>query len=271
MSSRLGGMWSWFARACGISAIALVTVAVMASPAAAGGSWLSPVRDRYEPGDTATLVGYVGGGGSLGSVEDGPFFAYLRRLEVPVPAPNGMELAPFVPRPSDIPLGRLVVENRGRTDYTAYRVSIQFRLPSDLPPGRYGVIYCNATCTKGLSDLIGGVVFVGRDPEAPISRTWPPDEPEIANLAGDAVLNGPGWQTTAGEVRGASPGPPAVSTPDRPAPGETTARDARAPRSALDRNFVAPDIPIWVLATLSIVAVLGAGGLVALARARSTR
>jgi hypothetical protein len=50
----------------------------------AGGSWLTPVRDRYEPGEVVTLVGYVGPGGTLGSVEDGPFFAYLRRLEVPL-------------------------------------------------------------------------------------------------------------------------------------------------------------------------------------------
>ena len=46
------------------------------APASAGGSHLSPVRDRYEPAEVATLVGYTSGG-QLGSLEDGPFYAYL--------------------------------------------------------------------------------------------------------------------------------------------------------------------------------------------------
>jgi len=149
------------------SAVAVVTVVAAAVPAAAGGSWLSPVRDRYEPGDTVTLVAYVSGSGTLGSVADGPFFAYLRRLEVPLTVPNELQMAPFTPRASYMQLGPLVIANRGRADYAAYRASVQFRLPSDLPAGRYGVIYCNATCTKGLSDLIGGVIFVGIDPRQP--------------------------------------------------------------------------------------------------------
>ncbi len=76
-------------------------------------------------------------------------------------------MTPFTPRASYMQLGPLVIANRGRADYAAYRASVQFRLPSDLPAGRYGVIYCNATCTKGLSDLIGGVIFVGIDPRQP--------------------------------------------------------------------------------------------------------
>jgi hypothetical protein len=174
-----------FALAGAVFTLALVSVVVVAEPAAAGGSWLSPVGDRYEPGDTATLVGYVGPGGSLGSVEDGPFFAYLRRLDVPLTVPNQLAMAPFTPQASDLRLGELAVENTGRPGYLAYRVSIQFRLPGGLPAGRYGVIYCNSTCTKGLSDLIGGVIFVGRDPDGPIQRTRPPDEPAIANPASE--------------------------------------------------------------------------------------
>jgi hypothetical protein len=160
--------------------LALTAVAVAAEPAAAGGSWLAPVRDRYEPGEVATLVGYVGPGGTLGSVEDGPFFADLRRLDVALRAPTDLPIAPFAPEPGDLRLGQLVVERTGRVDYTAYRASIQFPLPRDLPFGRYGVSYCNATCTKGLGDLIGGVVFVGRDHDDPIIQEWPPDEPERA-------------------------------------------------------------------------------------------
>src|SRR5215218_5985611 len=63
-------MWTWLLRAGAMSAVALAAVVVGPEPAAAGGSWLSPVRDRYGPGDTVTLVGYVGPGGTLGLVEE---------------------------------------------------------------------------------------------------------------------------------------------------------------------------------------------------------
>jgi hypothetical protein len=107
-----------------MSALALAAVAGAADPAAAGGSWLSPVRDRYEPGETVTLVGYVGPGGTLGSVEDGPFFAYLRRLEEPLRVPNELQMAPFVPQSGDLPIGQLLVQGTGRGGYLAYRVTI---------------------------------------------------------------------------------------------------------------------------------------------------
>jgi hypothetical protein len=184
-----------------------------------------------------TLVGYVGPGGTLGSVEDGPFLAHLRRLDVPLTAPNELAIAPFTPQPSDLPLGELVMQNTGRPGYLAFRVSIQFRLPSDLRVGRYGVVYCNSTCTKGLSDLIGGVIFVGTDPDGPISREWPPDELEIANLEDGAVLTGPGWQIPP-EMHVPAPEPPAMtSTPvttaslTTAANAERTAHRASAPSS----------------------------------------
>jgi hypothetical protein len=177
MSSGPARIRASFVRAAVVSALALAAVAVTADPAAAGGSWLAPVRDRYEPGEAVTLVAYVGPGGTLGSVEDGPFFGYLRRLEVTLQAPTDLPVAPFAPQPSDLRLGQLVVERTGRTDYTAYRASIQFLLPRDLPVGRYGVSLCNATCTRGVSDLIGDVVFVGRDPDGPIIRPAEPPPP----------------------------------------------------------------------------------------------
>jgi hypothetical protein len=172
-----------FALEVAVFTLALVALVVAAEPATAGGSWLSPVRDRYGPGETAILVGYVGPGGTLGTVEDGPFFGYLRGLDVP--PPNQLAMAPFTPQASDLRLGELAVQKTGRPGYLAYRVSIRFPLPRGPPAGRYGVIYCNATCTKGLSDLIGGVIFVGRDPDGPSHRTWPAEEPEIANLVSE--------------------------------------------------------------------------------------
>jgi hypothetical protein len=253
MSSGPARIRASFVRAAVVSALALAAVAVTADPAAAGGSWLAPVRDRYEPGEAVTLVAYVGPGGTLGSVEDGPFFGYLRRLEVTLQAPTDLPVAPFDPQPSDLRLGQLVVERTGRTDYTAYRASIQFLLPRDLPVGRYGVSYCNATCTKGLSDLIGGVVFVGRDPDGPIPRTWPLHEPEIANLSDDAMLYGPRWQITARDARARPPEPPATSTPATTATAANTDRAARGASESTSRGRGSAG---WALPVLLVTAAL---------------
>ena len=270
MPSRLGRVRTWFVRTAAISSLALAVVATMAVPVAAGGSWLRPVRDRYEPGEMVTLVGYVGPGGTLGSVEDGPFLAHLRRLDVPLTAPNELAIAPFTPQPSDLPLGELVVQNTGRPGYLAFRVSIQFRLPSDLRVGRYGVVYCNSTCTKGLSDLIGGVIFVGTDPDGPISREWPPDELEIANLEDGAVLTG--WQITARDACARPLEPPATTStpvttasPATAANAERTAHRASAPSSDGWGRWS------WALPALLVMSVGGVSGIALFTRARLRR
>ena len=245
-----------FAQAEALFTLALVAVVAAADPAAAGGSWLSPVRDRYEPGETATLVGYVGPGGTLGSVEDGPFFAYLRRLDVPLTVPNQLQMAPFTPQPSDVRVGEVSVQNTGRPGYLAYRVSIEFRLPANLPAGRYGVIYCNATCTKGLSDLIGGVIFVGIDPDAPISRTWPPDEPERANLEGNASQ---------------APEPPALSAPVTTVSPNEAVNVERTARRASEPSSDGSGAWSWALPALLLTTVAGASGIALYTRARIMR
>jgi hypothetical protein len=245
-----------FAQAGALSTLALVALVVAIEPAAAGGSHISPVRDRYEPGDTATLVGYIGPGGTLGSVEDGPFFAYLRRLDVPLGVPNELQMAPFGPQSSDLPIGQLLVQSTGRPGYLAYRVSIQFRLPTGLTAGRYGVIYCNATCTKGLSDLIGGVIFVGRDPDGPISREWPPDEPERSNLEGNASQ---------------APEPPAMSAPvTTVAPTAALSIDRTAHRAS-EPSSDGSGAWSWALPALLLTTVAGASGIALFTRARIMR
>jgi hypothetical protein len=196
-----------------------------APPARAGGSWLDPVFDRYEAGEVATLVGYVGPG-PLGWVDDGPFFAYLRAGDVQVP-PN--------PVFSDqgTPVGRLEVEPAGganaNADASLLRVRLSFRLPSSLPPGSYGVAYCNDPCTTGLGDLIGGRLAVGLDPPSPWVRNWPPDEPEIANLGPDALVAGPGYVATADQIRSGAVPPPASAVPAPAVPPTLVSPVAVAP------------------------------------------
>ena len=170
---------------------ALLTIQVLgaASPAMAGGSYLHPVRDRYEVGDVVTLVGYTSGG-QLGQAHDGPFFAYLVTEENPLWATRELP-------GGSVPLGPLTVEPWG----PALRVSVSFSLPRHLAPAVYTVTYCNDPCTTGLGDLIGGTVAVGVDAPYAVQRTWFLDDPEVANLADDAVIVGPGRAYTAGDVR----------------------------------------------------------------------
>jgi hypothetical protein len=212
------------AAACAAAAAALWMVAG-ATPAAAGGSFLAPVRDTYQPGEVATLVGYVGRG-AYGWVDEGPFNAYLQAGE-PVPMSE-------VRADQGIPLGPLTVGETGRSGWVDLRVTISFTLPDVLAPGAYQVLYCNAACVPGtgLGDLVGGHLWVGVDPPSgrPVVREWPLDEPEIANLAPEALVAGPGYRATAGDIRVGritaslpetdSPTPP---TPRSPAPPMTPA------------------------------------------------
>jgi hypothetical protein len=166
---------------------------------------LTPVRDRYEPGDLATLAGYTGGPQLLANRPPGPYRAFLEdgegRLRIPV--------------------GELALTDTGRKGFEALRVVARFVVPTDLPPGGYRLSYCTDTCQLPLlGDVTGGSLSVGVDPPVPWSHLWPLDEPEIANLSNHAILTGPGYQTTAGEVwAGRMPPSQAVlPVPPRPLP-----------------------------------------------------
>ena len=163
----------------------------------------------------ATLVGYTSGG-QFGWVQDGPFYAYLVADETTLWADHRLPI-------DHVPLGPLSVQPRGRT----LRVSISFPVPNHLTPGLYTVTYCNDPCTTGLGDLIGGLMAIGVDPLRQLQREWFLDDPEIANLAADAIITGPGYRVTAGDVQaGRVVEPPAAGSglgqapapDDRPAP-----------------------------------------------------
>lgn len=171
-----------------LAAVAVATIVVAgAGPAVAGGSRLASVRDRYEAGDVATLVGYTGGPQLEAHRAPGPYRAFLESEDGTV----RMEV------------GQLELTDRGRRGWESLRVAITFQIPPDVRPGHYFVSYCLDPCESPaqLGDLIGGFLAVGVDPPWRQSREWPLDEPEIQNLADDALLTGPGYQATPAEVR----------------------------------------------------------------------
>jgi hypothetical protein len=174
-------------------------------PAGAGGSWLSPVEDRYEPGEQATIVGYAEGPESTsGTLAGAPYFGYLR--VDPTDAYRGMgeddahTTWPFI-HPTDVRLGPVIIERAATEGWAGWRIALDFAVPKDLTPGAYEVVICNDPCTQGFGDVIGATVFVGVDPATPIVREWPFDEPAIEQLEDDALVAGPGYTLTAGQIR----------------------------------------------------------------------
>lgn len=172
-------------------------------PAGAGGGHLAPVRDRYEPGQSATLVGYTGGPVLDLALLDEPFYAYLR------PAGDGS-----VPALDDsgVYVGDLVLRETGRRGYLQLRVSVTFDIPESLPPGEYEITYCEDPCAgRFLGDLLPSPVSIGVDPVRPVVRQWAPDEPEIANLPPGSGLSGLSPQAPPSSV--AATTAPATSLP----------------------------------------------------------
>ncbi len=193
----------------------LAFVFAATSMAHAGGSWFDPVKDTYEPGEVATLVGYTGGG-AYGWIDDGPFFGKIVQSDEDGNITDGYQLD----------VGELTVTDTGAAGYLRLRASISFQLPTDIPTGTYFFDYCNQACDERLGDLIGGYLNVGVEPAYPISREWPLDDPEVANLAPDSFLSGPGFQVEAGkvnsgEVQIAESGRPIPTLPATTAPSTT--------------------------------------------------
>lgn len=139
--------------------VGLAVLTVSAGTASAGGAWFSFEERYYRVGDevVGTVVTH---GGTLGWVEDGPFYAYLLPGEVT-----------RVPAFSAIRLGPVELEDAGNG---GVRATVAFVMP-DVPSGEYFVGYCNDPCTEGLGDIIGGYVRVLGAPAprlAPVLRRW---------------------------------------------------------------------------------------------------
>jgi len=136
-------------RASAVLLAALAVLALPAGPASAGGSWLSPDRRAYVPGDYALLQGSFSTGSLEGRISDGPYFAYL--------LPQGRWIDGSDIPGSAIRLGELRIV-RGDGPYPK-RAQVEFTVP-DVARGYYQVSYCNDPCTvNGIGDLIGSSSF----------------------------------------------------------------------------------------------------------------
>jgi hypothetical protein len=132
-------------------------VMAVAPHASAGGSWLHVDRRASEGaggGDGRTEWAGVGAlvtlraglsSGSLGPVHQGTYAAYLWQL--------GMR------RPGTF-LAEVFVRTGRRHPFVA---ETTFRIPA-VPTGRYRIEVCARECGRGVGDLIGGSLWIGRSP-----------------------------------------------------------------------------------------------------------
>jgi hypothetical protein len=233
MTTARRGSW---ARAGLLATLVVAAVCGLASgtPAAAGGAdWITPARDRYEPGQSVVMIGYGDAGPDWR--EKGPFHAYLR--VDPVVA-NSALTAPDAPlvHPTDLRVATVVVEELDPVvgaSWWTHRASITFDLPAGVPPAVYDIVVCAEPCEAGSG--LGGFwpepIFVGVDPPQPVVRSWPLTEPGIRWLEDDAlVAPASGQEVTAADIRAGriTPPAPAEVLPDAPEP------DAADPVAAAD-------------------------------------
>jgi hypothetical protein len=131
-----------------VVAVALGGVALLPTPASAGGGWSIPGRSAYVPTQVAIVRGTFWEGSTGEAIADGPFIAYL------LPANRWIQ-GHRVPEAA-VPVGQVMIT---RTDGHGYAARVEFRVP-DLPAGLYHIQYCNDPCTVyGLGDLIGSESF----------------------------------------------------------------------------------------------------------------
>jgi hypothetical protein len=248
------------AMAAALTGLALTGLASIATPhpaGAGGGDWLYPARDRYEPGQTVTMIGY---GYAYADVDatwrQAPFYGHLLSEsdlgteEAPAgPATGAEEPGRSVSAPGRR-VGRVTVEEVAPDpDGRALRVSIAFSLPGDLAPGAYWLDICNDPCTERLGWFRESELYVGIDPPDPVVRAWPLTDLAIRWLDDDALLFGPfGQPVTAADVRaGRIPAEPPLPAPApepeaAPVPTfEVAGAPTTAPRPSFDAARPASD------------------------------
>lgn len=178
-----------------------------------GGDSMEPARDRYEPGQTVTMIGY----GFV--VVDRPpyegaaaYHGFLRRAghDGDGGTPSGTDLGWPGRR-----LGPATIDEVEPHWGRNVRVSVEFSLPDDLAPGVYEVDVCTSGCDAPLGSFLPSPVHVGMDAPWPVTRDWPLSDPAIRWLEDDALIGTVGGTVTAADVRAgrAVDPPPGMQAP----------------------------------------------------------
>lgn len=256
----MGG--SRLARWLGLATASLVVCLplLLATPVrAAPAQCPQPVRDRYEPGETVTILGYgcLGGFGwdEVDPSEVPALYGYLEPDPCAARTDHGCRAILYGPDQSidlsdGIPLGRFTLEET-QHELRGLRMSLTFAVPTDLPAGIYYVTICQDPCMGDFTR--SSQIYVGLDRPAdwPEVRHWPLDDPAIQDLPADALLLGhDGEPVTAAEVRaGITRGNPAR-------PSSAGADRASVRTDAVEAETGHQDEGRWSLWWLGAIAVL---------------
>jgi hypothetical protein len=241
----------------------VAAVPLVAQRAAAAPTCLQSLRDRYEPGDEVTVVGYgcERERSGSGAGEKLVAFGFLHVMPDPCAGVDPSTLcnpwgliseAPPVDPGSGTPLGQITLEESPHP-LRGLRASLTFRTSIDLAPGTYYVLSCGDPCVAGdrAYRTWPSPLYIGVDPPSgePRVHHWPLDDPAVDLLPGDALLLGPdGNEVTAAEVRAE-----AANDADRSERVETAAastdegRDGHTPRS------------LWIVAAALVLAAVWVG------------
>jgi hypothetical protein len=146
---------------------------------------------------------------------------------------------------SGLPVGRFALD--GATDAArGQRMELAFTLPAGLATGLYYLVVCEDPCASRPSGSLAATpLYVGVDPPPdgrPVRR-WPLDDPAIAELADDALVQpGDGPALTGAEARAArgivAGGPEAAAEPPAD-PGEPWRPPGWSPAATLVVALVA--------------------------------
>ena len=197
------------ARRGGALAAAVALGSAAAAARAGGGDWIEPARDRYEAGQTVTMIGY-------GRACRGCASWTVLRL-----APRGPRRRPrrrpcstgLTVHPTDLRVGEPVLEEvPGRPTRTrAERPASRSTCPRTWRTART-VVLCNDPCTDGRL-LHRGAIHVGVDPPYPIVRDLAARRPGHPLARGRRTAAA---QRRAGRSRPPRCGPGTVSEPAPP-------------------------------------------------------
>jgi hypothetical protein len=238
--------------------VVVAAVFSVAHSAAAAPSCLQSLRDRYEPGDEVTVVGYgcVREASGSGAGENLVVFGYLHVMPDPCAGvdptmscnPWGLfSEGPPVEPGIGVPLGQVSLEESPHP-LRGLRASLTFRIPIDLAPGTYYIQTCGEPCVvdERAYPTWPWPLYIGVDPPTgePRVHHWPLDDPAIDLLPGDALLLGPdGDEVTAAELRAE-----AANNGDRSERVETAPAPADEPRDDHTR------LTLWIAAAALVLA-----------------
>lgn len=166
-----------------------------------------PTERSYAPGDEVTAAGFTASVPEHGS----EYRAYLAMT--PDPPDEVLDWQD---------LGPVTIEATGRGGYLATRVFLRFTVPDGFGDGVYWVSLLDEE-GRLFGDLMGMILFVGNEPEGDLIYEWPVDDPLVADLPADAVLAGPEFYFTVGELRAGRIPPPAPTADAAPVDSGPTA------------------------------------------------